>query len=611
MALPAGLAGYPYQAIINWQPTASQPYALMITAGDEGKVLTEVDSQGWIKVSVRNATRQGWVPVWAITVGRTRAFGHRQFLHDFPQITALNFNPNSVAGTTVFEKAIRALALAFKLRQADLPFLTDDMRNFLNNDVRREGYIDQLMHDMDTDFVNIVSGTNATVQRLVNRLGPVRANNQKRGFYMRVTSRFRANLAKPAEFYIGKTTDGYYSRQKAHRNPVASDNSMAAISVRESELCEMYPICITSSDSMTMAIGEQLLISVTGSYGYLIKDFVSTAATTGQPAMQNLVKTLSNRRIGKLMIEIAAPVFSTVGWVPLCDRPSFGVSRALNYMSPLADKGAEMEKLLWIRTEEPGVKQTFHRPACNIKDVNNQRFITVLAGREYADVVNPNSTSKSRVTYTLRKDEDFANPSKDVKEVYVVYEIQLNGPHPVPWARLPEVGCYSDWHWANHLGMRLEWEDKGQWYTRNVQKKEKGFMDTDDPGCIRAYAEAMGIIRYLQQVDQEGPRGWDITYGLARVKHLHWDHLNQTARLQEVSPSGKSLKPAVMRPFKDIVRDIQNLGARGVNANWRAWPKDGSMTDGPTRKCDGCYIDNFFEVSDFQAQIHHISANDF
>lgn len=67
----------------------------------------------------------------------SRKAGDRLYVHDLLTITTPGVNVSNVQGSNPPGKAMRALALAYKHRQADVPFPTEEMRALLNNDAHR------------------------------------------------------------------------------------------------------------------------------------------------------------------------------------------------------------------------------------------------------------------------------------------------------------------------------------------------------------------------------------------------------------------------------------------------------------------------------------------
>lgn len=364
-------------------------------------------------------------------------------------------------------------------------------------------------------------------------------------------------------------------------------------------LARCTPFALITGEPLFFCLGEQLMILVLGTYGYRLTDWIAGIQSRESLDVQNVVTTYSRREAGKLLIDVANGVFRDLKWTPLCHKPSFGVSRTLNYDSPLREGSTTNEKLLWTAVVQPGKKIAYRRSPLTPSVATNMPTLAVIKGQTYHDA---NSTDRkkreSRVTFLIGYRQGEPYPTDPNTEVTVVFEIMSNNAqHEWPYARLPNIGRYSDWQVANRLAVRLEWQEKGQWKSRYVQRDGRGFMGTKDPGCIRTYAEAMGLIRYFEQLTQESPRGWDLTYGLARVKRIDFDHMTQTVHISEVAPQGRSMPAPYEKTPNEVAREVAALGAYNANGAWRDWHPDVRGPKAKNRKCDACCIEEHYVVS--------------
>lgn len=597
---PSSIKNLPFRGerFYNPTPQEAQNGAIKLPVSTEGEILSEIDTRtGWVRVAIGqgNTFKSGIVPSWAIIVGGPRKVGNRKLVHDIPPIKNVHVSPQQINGNTSFHMAIRGLAFALKNHQQQLPFLSEESRDLLINDNRRNQFVEQFISHINPEFARVATGGNPTFGALRSRISPVKYPNTNHGIYFRVTSDFPADVHKLPEGYVGMTisNEGFAGRLHAHQNVHPSEQSMQAISVRQSKSCQMYILCKTAGSGLYFQLIEQIMILIMGTYGYKITQWIEDIKNNESMAVDDVVRKMNGMESAKLLLDIANSVFRDVGWTPLCSRPSFGISRVLNYESPLRG-GPHIDKILWMLTVQPGVKSSYRRSALTATTSTSTPSIHFLNGNTYEAAYPRINKEHSTQTIYFRRDESY--PSTKA-EVTIVFEIMHNNaPHPYTWARLPDFGPYSDWHIANTLAIRIEWQEQGQWKYRYIQKIERAFMKTDDPGCLRAYSEAMGYIRYLQQVNQERPRGWDMTFGLARVKQVIVDHMTQTVHVQELTPSGRSMPAVTMKTRQDLGNDIRLLGAQNVNI---PWPADFSLVrSGRSQRahCDACFILCFYKV---------------
>ncbi|KAK5099830.1 hypothetical protein LTS08_005545 [Lithohypha guttulata] len=579
---------YPYKAIHNWHENNNTQARKLLDVGQLGKCLTNTQ-HGWISVSIGKNNAQVQVPRWAIEVGFERKFGDRRFEHDFSRISQSGVNHNNIQASNSLEKAIRSLALALSLKsnQDKMAFMSDNMRGMLRNDSQRNAYVAKMIGDLNKDYVRLACNEQSTVQDFRQALRVARLGDNRTGAYARVTGNFKtpAHRNRRPEFYVGQTSAGFYERSAGHRNPRPGDTSAGAESVRDANYCELYPICGTVGDPLYLDFIEQILIIVNGSYLPELK-MQLTKATVGVSALQDFAKIYSMRESAQILSELASAVFEEIGWTPLCDRPAFGVHRGLNYDSPIRQTDWR-EKVLWIKTTQPGIKVVYRRSGLPVRATGATLGVIFKNGKTYQS-----ATPNVKFGPHWKEGE---GPPKGT-EVFPVVELMMNGPHPYPYARLPEVGCFADWHFGNRVGIKLEWKgDDGKWYHQYFQRHNyREYMDSHEPGCTRGYAETLGLVKYLHQVPQDQPRGWMIDFGIARIKELTWDHMTQTAHLHElVAPTG-AWPPPTWKTTAQITQEIQQLGALGVNGPYMVFPP-GTRLMPSGRVCDTCFYERFYD----------------
>lgn len=588
--------GFPFRAIRYFTPKRDHTNGLLLLLGEKGKTLTEIEN-GWIKVALYG--RQGWVPSWAIEIGHTRKYGDRAFTHDIAPIRSIGANLQGIAATNALEQVIRALTLAYYSAQESMPFLSQGMRSMLNDSATRDSYCNQLVNDLVPQYVTVVCNTQSTVTDLTSSLSYTALGDTRVGYYLRVTSNWKdaQNANKGPEIYTGYTGNSFGIRGEQHKNPSVNDRTPAANSVRASTTCRLYPISVTSGNAVYHTYGEQTLLLVNGTYQPIFRTSLQSA-TNDSAAMQQMVKTFSRIEVGKIFCNIGREVFKQLGFVPLGGRPGFGSNGGLNYESPMATSGF-YEKNLWILTEQPGVKQVFHRTnATKAIDHSGTKSIWITTGR----TLDPQmGGADSQFAVNIFKADTTGPPAN--ADVYVVLELMKDQPHDTPWARLPDIGPLSDHDYANRLGIRIEWQDEeGQWYYRYIQiYKTSEFMPSDDAGCLKVYSQAMGLIRYISQITLSpaaaptGPNmGWFLDYGTARVKKLTWDHMTQTGTLVDHPAPGMVWPPVTYKSPQQIAAELTRAGAHRVDGVFGSF---GASNPKVKRSCDCCFIQGRFNVS--------------
>lgn len=215
--------------------------------------------------------------------------------------------------------------------------------------------------------------------------------------------------------------------------------------------------------------------------------------------VRDVIKAVTKKEQARVMISIANTVFQELKFTPLCRRKNFGSRKGLNYSTPISELDY-YEKTLWIRVTDPGVKESYYRSGLPLKKRGTSKTVPLAQHHSVRD------GSSSATEIILNNHE--GPPVGTI--LYPVFEVQLNGPHPLPWARLNDVGMSEDWNYANQLGIRVEWQEPDGTYKYVYQQSYQGltFASSNDRGAVMQYATASAILRYIIQTRMHDPKAW-------------------------------------------------------------------------------------------------------
>ncbi|KAK5953008.1 hypothetical protein OHC33_006130 [Knufia fluminis] len=608
MAMQPSETNFPCTAVQSWTPNAHYISlgCISIKRGDLGKVLSERNN-GWIKVWLPRKKIQGSVPTFTVQVHHTRRFGDLRIQHDLPTISSsgIDYSRLEITPNNLVEKTIVAVVTAMKNQQTSLPFMSDGIRNLLNDDTRRQKFLKAFIGRLNGKYVQIVANDTKTIRDFQSALKPVTDAETRTGQYARVTSDFKNDPQRRPEFYTGMTRDSFFNRLHGHRMDANNYTGPSSVneSGREARNMTMYVLCqMVRDDADAHLLAEQTLMLMNGSYVpemYVAKVERSASSTDPEDNVREAVKSTTRREQANTLVDIAAAVFKELGFVALCQRPNFGVGQGLNYSSPIAEPRG-YEKTLWIKVVQSGVKEVYYRSGLAQTYTDSKTFKTSFMNMwRY---VGEGSAHPSIMFERNKK-----HPPQGTI-LYPIWEIQLDGPHPIPWARLPDLGGPSDWHIANSLALRVEWQDPdGQWWQTFQQADQvTKFEPTTDPGAMVKYNQAMAIIRYLQPRRHFSPKGWNYDCGLARIKELSFNHATQTVKLQELAPPTGMFRKVVLKSTATIVKEMVDVGCLNVGGTWqvRGWRgipgKYGHSAGGPPSRCDACYIASRYDGDNFR-----------
>lgn len=255
----------------------------------------------------------------------------------------------------------------------------------------------------------------------------------------------------------------------------------------------------------------------------------------------------------------------------------------------------------WIKTTVPGVMDQYRRPALKGHSrLSNQLsgFAKITFGRGHA-IGTDNATVLPINIYT--KDTNGDEPDSD-QEYHLVIEIMHSEAHCTPWARLPLSGDMSDHSLALRLGMRIEYRKHGQWKSLAFQAslEYQGHSQLQPNRPPMSYLQARAIMRHLQREVLNRSEIWQQDYGLAKIKRVSFDHLDQVLTVESLSLTDSTLIPAPTYDPRFAESTLASLGAMNFNTGWQSFP-NGRVTSSYTgqktgmhkrQTCDRCFMHN-------------------
>ena len=580
MASTTSDVGYPFRAIHDWSNPTGNPQATPIRRGVEGKVIGEND-KGWRYVTFGRTGRTGWVPVKAIEVGKERKFGDIKLVHELPPNISTPLAAAAIAQArqrpSLLAATLDALMLGLRDRRGDIPDLKADYISVLESNTQRTTTMDTIIQGLVPSFVQIVGNNNSTVGDLLNNLPRVQIRDKEAGIYIRVTSDFVGEPQRRPELYVGQTI-GFWKRFVYHKSPKPSDGGVSAASVRAAKSICMLKVCVLTEDPLVLTFAEQLITLVVATYQKKVTQLDVEEASTPADAENVVVKHLPVKLAGTLLTRVAKSVFGQLDFQPLCERARFNAPVGLNWDSPLYD--VTRARTQWVRTVQPGVMEAYHRGGLDAYMEGKTMQVTPFNGRSYDDAAH---------NFKVNCYPGEPRPEKD-SILFVVCEIMTNGQaHHTPWARLPAVGPWSDWEYANRFGVRIEWQENDKWYQRYCQSSNTRQFQSGDPGAFMNYAIATGALRYFQGVGLNNPRGWDINYGTTRIKDLVLDHFTQTLTVKHLVRQTRNMQRPTLKSMDAVGNELRQLGAQNIG-QW-------GIVQGIRTSCDGCRVANMFDVS--------------
>lgn len=197
--------------------------------------------------------------------------------------------------------------------------------------------------------------------------------------------------------------------------------------------------------------------------------------------------------------------------------------------------------------------------------------------------------------------------------VYPVVEFTKDGsPHPKSFSNLPEIGCFKNWNQARSWALSLTWFDtdqnmwiKNYYYNQAGATIHKNEQRQNIPGAIGPYTHAIGIYRYLNQIEVTNPPEWAQYLGVAEVYNLQFNHLQQEIKYSKEPPAApitlleKDVVGKVTEDRYTVNQICQLIHAQGIpgsainNPGGTEYLRTGTSTGRttyPITRCNRCQL---------------------
>jgi hypothetical protein len=273
-------------------------------------------------------------------------------------------------------------------------------------------------------------------------------------------------------------------------------------------------------------------------------------------------------------------IFKATGW------KLAGIA-GLNWTTPLTESSWTRERTIWTGTFLPPSRQyvpgqtmmkIFRRPAVRIgrTAIDSKGHRTSMLRLQHRS----RFTDHTRLNFGIEKHIMERCGLKHGQVIYPVVEIMLNGkPHPTPYARLPDVGPFSDWPNLNTMAIIIEYESESDGW-KSIPLHNSQFFTVARPGTLGAdsaaapylsavYCRTSALIGGLMRYNYTGSLPpWAPKTSRFRVLDTFWDHYNQRI---ETSPA-KAWDIAPIRLLSKV--EVSQL----LDARYRIKHNDGSET---------------------------------
>lgn len=161
--------------------------------------------------------------------------------------------------------------------------------------------------------------------------------------------------------------------------------------------------------------------------------------------------------------------------------------------------------------------------------------------------------------------------------VYPVWEVMTEGVHPVPYFRVGDIGCWTNWPHVLKLGFKLLWKSNAnrKWYYKYLQSGVKAsFKDPKKQGSQADYCWGIAIYAMLMRSTWPKRQSFVPKFGRAHVVEVTLDQFEQKAVCSALAKPLADLKGPVFS-FRTAVQLTKQLSASVGGSTWRLENVDG------------------------------------
>ncbi|OAL17438.1 hypothetical protein AYO22_11661 [Fonsecaea multimorphosa] len=615
--------GFPF--VCNVDHPANGPGLLALQKGDQGQVLRlhwGNDDNGnslqgqpnvvpWFHVSCKGI--QGYVNFWALQIGRVNAIGIVTIVPDLPASVPAPFSDSDLpsgAKEGVFFKTLTGLILALKDAPESIvvPYwVTNRLSN--SEDVSKLA-ITIFQGVKRAGFGSWLDGT-YTLEHLVRNATTVQNSKYTRGIYGIGYADFERSFeGDDPKLYIGKSIR-MQTRMTDHASmctKVWSYHYQArnrANKKREVVLC-----ALEDDDNDLLSLAEQIFTTMFNSYHHTLVDFNAELAV--DPDEANMMRNYAHKEQASLISMMARSVFKKTGWTNYVGSETFKASDGLNRTVPMNEELAgQREKAIFTKSTLPGHVSVYRRAPYNafLSTSTNQKQI-VLYNWAASTLSGPGGKFNIAITPEVARNKFLAQIQPGTM-IYPSFEISEAGPHPMGWARLPELGPISNWNDARRLAFCVEFQLPDQKWTKVYIQAGKVFdfapgsgsggIDASDrktpsdlvqgedklTGALLNYVQAVAIIRALEQQRVPNDYSWMINFGIARVKEVTYSFLDQEVKIKPKAATNAPVQKATARSMLSMITQLISAGAHLPNTF--AGQVAAGSRGAPRKRCDSCF----------------------
>lgn len=480
-----------------------------------------------------------------------------------------------------FKKAVAFFLQGLREHHARLPQFTHQQRRLFENDSAITQTAQRMRNNVanaNPNFFNVIRSKNFTIDDILRNLSKADTKDQDAGIYLGIFDNFKTGSSRHGSLpyaYVGQS-QCIGERLKSHNSTASSKERGQFVHqvMREADRHRWFKLAKHPGDE-----------GGSDKAGKAMRDVMETIFMLFFSTMQSRVMLPSTRLSGefsqdiatsydaqesaKLYTEIAKDACSKAQYsLPSTPgRKPFGLSPyGCNYSLPLGgEQYLDWGRTLWVR-QTMEKRWVFHRAPLKLK---KDKRVASLAYRNH----EPNQLS---LMIQPTAEELDAMKLKINDEYYAVWEVMRpgEGTHPVPFFRLCEIGCWSNWYYANKVAFKLVWfsTKDNKWKTKYLQRqgRHRFVENCTGLGALLDYSLGVGIYEYFVRSRFPDAQPWSANFGQAKIVAVQVNHFEQTITLSHMASAADKLRGPTCDPNVPRVA-MEKLGLQNVNSPFKGF----------------------------------------
>jgi hypothetical protein len=480
-----------------------------------------------------------------------------------------------------FRRAVSYFLAGVWSNRSRIPFLTASHQTLIETDQNITRTVDRFLANIDRvnpNFLNIYGRQDTTIDMITPTLQPTGTHDHDAGIYMVILDQFRKGSSRfelDPHAYVGKSVDIGSRIQQHNSDARGNDDEGQEVhrAMREAGRHRWFKLASHAPDEgqsaeLGNAMRDVMETTFMMLFGTMSSRVMVSRIRSNDDTASGIAANYDKLEMAKVFTDLSVAAFQKAGYYlpssPNRARP-FGLHRyGCNVTISLGGESAnQYERTMWVR-QDRGDQWTFHRSP--LKFARHSQLGTM-----------PYSNNAGSFQLIIQPTEDeIEDMGIEVGDEFrMIWEVkkQDKGTHPVSFVRLSEIGCWSNWSYANKVALKILFFSRKdrKWKTRYLQRQAQHHFvpNCTAPGARSDYSIGVGLYCFFMRCRFPNAQPWSAYFGSARIVTYNVDSFAQTIYIAHLNASADTGLTGPVYSADVARRQMERLGLQRVNSTWR------------------------------------------